>query len=47
MKVLFTSGYAIHAIARNGAIEAGVAFIQKPFTPTKLARKVRGVLDKV
>ena len=45
-KVLFTSGYTDHAIVRNGALEAGVAFIQKPFTPANLARSVRDRLDK-
>jgi PAS domain S-box-containing protein len=45
-KSLFTSGYTDHAIVRNGELEAGVAFIQKPFTPANLARKVREVLDK-
>ena len=44
-KVLFTSGYTDHAIVRNGELEAGLAFIQKPFTPVTLARKVREVLD--
>jgi CheY-like chemotaxis protein len=46
IKVLFTSGYTDHAIVRNGELEAGVAFIQKPFTLVNLARKVREVLDK-
>ena len=45
-KVLFTSGYTDHAIVRNGSLEAGVAFIQKPFTPANFARKVRDVIDK-
>ena len=45
-KVLFTSGYTDHAIVRNGELEAGLSFIQKPFTPANLARKVREVLDK-
>ena len=45
-KVLFTSGYTDHAIVRHGELEAGVSFIQKPFTPANLVRKVRDVLDK-
>ena len=45
-KILFTSGYTDHAIVRNGVLDAGVAFIQKPFTPGNLARKIREVLDK-
>jgi len=46
IRVLFTSGYTDEAIVRHGAIEPGVAFIQKPFTPASLLRKVREVLDR-
>lgn len=45
MKVLCMSGYTDDSIVRHGALEEGVAFIQKPVTPKSLARKVREVLD--
>jgi DNA-binding NtrC family response regulator len=45
LKVLYTSGYT-DSIATLQAIRASSAdFIQKPYTPDSLARKVRDVLD--
>jgi two-component system cell cycle sensor histidine kinase/response regulator CckA len=45
LKVLFMSGYAEEAIDNDGALRPGMAFIQKPFTASTLAAKVRDVLD--
>ena len=45
MKVLYISGYSDEAIARHGVLDPGTAFLQKPFTPDRLASKVREVLD--
>ncbi|MBZ5534349.1 MAG: PAS domain S-box protein [Acidobacteriia bacterium] len=44
-KVLFVSGYSEEAVLYQGIFEPGTAFLQKPFTPDSLARKVREVLD--
>jgi len=44
-KTLFMSGYANIATLHHGAPEEGVNFIQKPFGPDSLARKVREVID--
>ena len=44
-RILFTSAYTENAIAQQGALDKGVALLQKPFTPSALARKVREALD--
>jgi len=43
-RVLCMSGYTDDSIARHGVLEAQFAFLQKPFTPETLARRVREVL---
>jgi PAS domain S-box-containing protein len=45
IRVLFMSGYTDDAVVRHGLLAAGRAFIQKPFTPDALTRKVREILD--
>ncbi len=44
-RVLFMSGYTEDAIIQHRLLVSGIAFLEKPFTPTGLAAKVREVLD--
>src|SRR5579883_3067399 len=45
LRVLYISGYTDEAIVHHGIPESGAAFLQKPFLPDELARKVREVID--
>lgn len=46
MKVLYMSGYTDDAFVRNGVLEKGVNFVQKPFSLVNLAKQIREILDK-
>jgi len=45
-RILFTSAYTENAIVHQGVLDQGVALLQKPFTPSALAHKLREVLDQ-
>ena len=44
MKVLYMSGYTEDALVQHGVADLSVAFLQKPFRPIELARRVHAVL---
>jgi len=44
-KILFTSAFTENAIVHQGILNEGVMLLQKPFTPSGLASKVREILD--
>ena len=46
LKVIFMSGYTDNSVVRHGVNHEKVAFLQKPFTPFDLVKKVREELDK-
>jgi CheY-like chemotaxis protein len=45
-RILFTSAYTENAMVHQGVLNQGVALLQKPFTPSALAHKLREVLDQ-
>jgi nitrogen-specific signal transduction histidine kinase/ActR/RegA family two-component response regulator len=47
LKVLYLSGYTDETVVGHGLLDPGLAFLQKPFAPDTLARKVHEVLSGV
>jgi len=45
-QTLFMSGYTDSVIQHHGVLSEGESFLQKPFTPGLLARRVRLALDR-
>lgn len=45
VKILFTSAFTENAIVHHGVLNAGIVLLQKPFTPSAMANKVREVID--
>jgi nitrogen-specific signal transduction histidine kinase len=44
-RILFTSGYTEDAVLRRNFLDPGAEFVEKPFTPSRLAQRTREVLD--
>ena len=47
LSTLLMSGYTDDEVLRRGVLHGETSFLQKPFTPDQLARKLRSVLDRV
>jgi len=45
-KILFTSAYTESAVSLQGNLKQGIALLQKPFTPSALAERIRKILDE-
>ena len=46
IKVLYMSGYTDDAMVHHGVLSQDMPFIQKPFSPVALRKKIREVLDR-
>ncbi len=46
LKVIYMSGYTEESIVEHGVLNAGIAFLHKPFTSASLVGKIREVLDR-
>jgi DNA-binding NtrC family response regulator len=44
IKILYMSGYTDDAVVHHGILSQDIPFIQKPFTPIALRKKIREVL---
>jgi len=45
MRILYMSGYTDEIVLKQGVMDGSMNFLHKPFTPSKLSRAVRQVLD--
>jgi two-component system cell cycle sensor histidine kinase/response regulator CckA len=46
IRLIFMSGYTDDAITQQGVLAPGALFLEKPFTPETLGRKIREALDQ-
>ncbi len=45
-RALYLSGYTADVISHHGILDAGVDYLQKPFTSLEFLTKVREILDR-
>ncbi len=45
IRVVYMSGYPADVISRQGVLDSGVHFIQKPFSTTDLGKKLQSVME--
>jgi len=46
IRVLYMSGYTDDAVVHHGVLSHNMPFIQKPFSPAALRKKIREVLGR-
>src|SRR3569833_496905 len=46
LRVIFSSGYSVDVVEKDFELREGVNFLQKPYSPHKLAQAVRDVLEQ-
>jgi PAS domain S-box-containing protein len=46
LRTVFMSGYTADVVAHRGVLDAGIRFLQKPFSPRDLTRRIREALDE-
>lgn len=46
LTVVYASGYSDDAALREGSLERGARFLQKPYSGDELARTIRACLDE-
>ncbi|HUO60636.1 MAG TPA: hypothetical protein VMU24_08200, partial [Candidatus Acidoferrales bacterium] len=47
MRILYMSGFTDNALMHSGSLPQSTLFLQKPFTPDVLLRRVRDILDEL
>jgi DNA-binding NtrC family response regulator len=46
LRIIFSSGYSVDVVEKDFELREGVNFLQKPYSPHKLAQAVRDVLEQ-